>query len=66
MASPSSLPLENGPTPSPGKPRLIPVTADEAARLNPGKCYEPPVWQIGANWYGESTAIERWREQVKS
>ena len=44
------------------KPKLIRVTSDEAARLNPGKCYEPPVWQIGANWYGESTAIERWRE----
>ncbi len=48
------------------KPNLIRVTADEAARLNPGKCWEPPVWKIGANWYGESTAIERWREQVKS
>lgn len=48
------------------KPKLIPVTADEAARLNPGKCWEPPVWQIGPNWFGEAVAIERWREQVRS
>jgi hypothetical protein len=47
------------------KPKLIRVTADEAARLNPGKCWEPPIWQMLGHWYGESTAIERWREQVR-